>query len=710
MGEAGQKRLNGWAAALLGLSIAACLGLSPQGAVRKPAKPKPAKPKAVSAPVPAILKTDLPLNKGAYTEAHKALDSGNLDHALQRFCDAMAPVPAAAYTLNLVLLSDPSSVGSAVRGLRSNRKEPIFVVRKLYRGTPCYGLLLGLYSTKGEANELAASLPVSLRKARPYPAQVSVVCDLCEPPETEAALPLTVETAGELAAAPDAPAEIVAVAPPPQVAEPATVEPATPEEPEAPTEEDQIKAEAPPPLVPSPFQPLPAPVAQKQELSPVEETRHESEESPLQPPPPLTVPEIVKTEIGPLEPARTAAAPVLEVLTPSPAAVPAALRELGARPAYKEAHRLLAAGELARAVESFCLAVDEEPLGAWSLSIVLICEPKAVAAQVASLRAAVQEPVFVLPKRYNDALCYRLCIGTGPGRRQATLLRSLLPNEWAKASPFPFPLRGVCDQIEKPEPVSVAVESPKAIAGGPPVAVLPVSPTPAPAAVAPSTERESIVLPAAPVPEPATVQPSADVAKEAATALSNPEPHIEAPVSSAPQMAALAPPEVIPHSPPEKGAQLDYDPIQGEAWFQKGLAAQAKGQMGEAIEAYEQALNSQPEKPEVLNNLGVLYLQQNEFAAAKDLLYRAVSAAPGYGRARLNLSGALWGLGEHDAAVKQAQAACFLLGGDANAHLTLASFLSAVGRKSEAIAEAKVVLALEPGNRQAEQLISEASK
>lgn len=651
-----RKGRIGWAVPLLGFALALALPLADGAAQRKPVRKKGAVPSVAASP-----KTALPLDENAYTEAHRSLDSGNLDHSLQRFCDAMSLSKAEGFTLNLVLLSDPSSVGSAVRGLRANRKEPIFVVRKMYRGTPCYGILLGLFPTKEEANRLATSLPASLRKARPYPSPVALVCELCpSPPEA----PPGEEQRGEEPGA-SAPEPALAALPDPPVHEGGRV----PEEPlPAATVETPRTAESPSPVISgdpgqreegealtSPFQPQPAPLLQEtlpavpSGPSSAEETGRQASLEEKTAPESFQPADVVVAE---------APAPILEVVLP-PHKATAILERAGGfqgHPKYREAHRAIQSGDPARAAKSFCDALRPEPSSSWSLSVVLICEPEAVAGQVLSLESAVKEAVFVLPKEYRGQTCYRLCFGIRPDRTRAAHLKELLPKGWEKASPFPFSLRDVC--------------------GAPP-----------------PVERSAGDA----LPNPLAA--SEDGGGATSVAASLPEP--------VPSTVAQVPPPEEENESSQKPPERAPDPKQGESWFQQGLQAQAQGRGGEAIEAYERALSFQPEKPEVLNNLGVLYLQQKEFAAAKDLLKRAVNASPGYGRARLNLAGALWGLGEQEAALKQAKEAALLLGGDASAHLTLASFLAAAGRREEAVAEAKVVLALEPGNREAEKLISE---
>jgi tetratricopeptide (TPR) repeat protein len=145
---------------------------------------------------------------------------------------------------------------------------------------------------------------------------------------------------------------------------------------------------------------------------------------------------------------------------------------------------------------------------------------------------------------------------------------------------------------------------------------------------------------------------------------------------------------------------------EGEAWFQKGLSAQSKGQRAQAAECYQKALGIDPDRPEVLNNLGILSLEASRYAEAKALFARAIAQSPSYARAHLNLAGALWGLDRHDEALAEARTSVAMDPTAVAAHLTLASFLLAMNMKVEASEEARKVLLLEPGNLQAKVFLS----
>jgi hypothetical protein len=178
-------------------------------------------------------------------------------------------------------------------------------------------------------------------------------------------------------------------------------------------------------------------------------------------------------------------------------------------------------------------------------------------------------------------------------------------------------------------------------------------------------------------------------------------PSAESSVIPPPALAAHPPVAEVPVSIPDAGHRAE-----GEAWFQKGLSAQSKGQRARAVECYQRALAVDPDRPEVLNNLGVLSLEQSHYEEARVLFTRAIAQSPAYARAHLNLAGALWGLDRRQEALAEAREALAMDPTAVSAHLTLASFLLAMNMKAEAAEEARRVLLLEPGNAQAKVFLN----
>lgn len=78
-----------------------------------------------------------------------------------------------------------------------------------------------------------------------------------------------------------------------------------------------------------------------------------------------------------------------------------------------------------------------------------------------------------------------------------------------------------------------------------------------------------------------------------------------------------------------------------ESHHRLGLALREKGQLQEAQQQLEQALEIRPNVPEVINNLGSVLAQQKKQSKAVELFERAIVLRPNYARARFNLAEAL---------------------------------------------------------------------
>ena len=338
--------------------------------------------------------------------------------------------------------------------------------------------------------------------------------------------------------------------------------------------------------------------------------------------------------------------PWLTTRLPAQNVAPARSAELYDTAAFDGAQRALKAGDLAGAMRGYCRMFERRSEGLWTMSVILLCDPGKVAEYVAMIRNP--SPVFVQAKQFQGQWCYRVCAGVTRSRGEAVRWRALLPEKLQAEGPFPVEILRPCEGNPGGAPSEVA------------------SPT------ATVTPTHSDSTPATPKAPPAL-------------------------------------PELTGATAPLAGVQSPANRAEGETWFQKGLTAQAKGRRREAEEDYRKALEADPGRPEVLNNLGVLYLQQNRYTEAQALFQRALDRAPAYSRAHLNLAGALWGLDDRDHAILEARNAVTLDPTDVSAHLTLASFLLAAGEKAAAGDEARRVLLLDPGNSQAKVFLASAA-
>ena len=401
--------------------------------------------------------------------------------------------------------------------------------------------------------------------------------------------------------------------------------------------------------------------------------------------------------------------PKAAVAAPAPASFDTAL--------YRQANADLDAGRLEAAVRGYCAMLDGTRGTSWSLSVALLCDAATLARTAGHLRESEAAPVFVLLREHDGQICYRLCLGLASDRAKAAALLAKVPADFKRYKPFPFSVKEACATPEAPTPVppapgpGAATTPPPAQAVAtaterPPAAPPPVAP-PAPASAAPGAAAPAVAEPPPTAPAP---PPKGETAAPEGT---NPSPALTpvSPVPPAPAPASPATPsgETLAALRESAARAADSAPLpsaEAESWFQKGLEAYGRRDRMGARRCYEESLRHAPDKPETLNNLAVIYLEEKRFEEARGLLEHALQTAPNYARAHLNLAGALWGTGERAEAIVQARRASELEQGNAAAHLTLASFLAAAGRRAESVAEAKVVLALEPGNAQAQAIVA----
>ncbi len=315
---------------------------------------------------------------------------------------------------------------------------------------------------------------------------------------------------------------------------------------------------------------------------------------------------------------------------------------------YASAGKALAASDVDGAVRAYCdMLSGNAPGTLWTLSAVLLCDAAEVAPTVASIQGI--QPVFVQAKMFQGKWCYRVCVGLSRDKGAPFKWRYALPPKLLAEGPFPVPVMLPCSRS--------GIDSA-------PAAGTRVAPPSAPAE-----------------PPPAGASPGAK------------------PPALTPEAAARTPAGGVEGTDKPRRAE-------GEAWFQRGLSAQNAGRRSEAEEDYRRSLAADPDRPEVLNNLGVLYLQQNRFEEAKALFAKAISRSPSYARAHLNLAGAMWGLEDRNGALMEAREAVSLDPSDVSARLTLASFLLAQGQKTEASEQARRVLLLDPENAQAKVFLT----
>jgi tetratricopeptide (TPR) repeat protein len=138
-----------------------------------------------------------------------------------------------------------------------------------------------------------------------------------------------------------------------------------------------------------------------------------------------------------------------------------------------------------------------------------------------------------------------------------------------------------------------------------------------------------------------------------------------------------------------------------ERLFAEGLEWHRQGALGEALAAYEQALQLQPGYAEVLHHIGILAYQTGDYATAERFQYAALEIDGGAVAVWNALGNVLKASGRHEAAVAAYTQALAIAPEYTDAHYNRGNALLALGRHEEALAGYDSALALDPGLVQA---------
>ena len=187
---------------------------------------------------------------------------------------------------------------------------------------------------------------------------------------------------------------------------------------------------------------------------------------------------------------------------------------------------------------------------------------------------------------------------------------------------------------------------------------------------------------------PASV-PGADAQVERQAVVTRPMPVVkpfEAPLRSAP--------DEVPSPAPSASLTPEAQAI-AEAAFDKAREAEFKGQWEEAKRYYRQALARNPTLVEAHNNLGNLYIRQQQMTAAIDEFQAAIALNSNYAMVRNNLGSAYVLIGEEVLAIQEFIAALHIDGTYVSPYYNLASLYARRGDVSQALAFLTKALALD---------------
>jgi tetratricopeptide (TPR) repeat protein len=153
--------------------------------------------------------------------------------------------------------------------------------------------------------------------------------------------------------------------------------------------------------------------------------------------------------------------------------------------------------------------------------------------------------------------------------------------------------------------------------------------------------------------------------------------------------------DVVP-SPATPLALTSETQLTAQATFERARESELKGQWEEAKSYYRHALTRNPTLVEARNNLGTLYVRQQQLTAAIDEFQAAIRIDPNYAKVRNNLGSAYFLSGQETLAIQEFLAALHIDGAYVSPLYNLASLYARRGDVGQAVAFLTRALAIEP--------------
>ncbi len=151
--------------------------------------------------------------------------------------------------------------------------------------------------------------------------------------------------------------------------------------------------------------------------------------------------------------------------------------------------------------------------------------------------------------------------------------------------------------------------------------------------------------------------------------------------------------------PAPKTSRLEKE-RQAELWFQRALDLEERGApLTDAIEAYEKAIDLNPNAAGALVNLGTIYYHLRRFKEARHFYERAIEVDPKYSLAHFNLGNLCDECGQLDRARDLYQAALKLDPNYADAHYNMALACERKGDYLRATRHWKAYLKIDPASQ-----------
>ncbi len=161
--------------------------------------------------------------------------------------------------------------------------------------------------------------------------------------------------------------------------------------------------------------------------------------------------------------------------------------------------------------------------------------------------------------------------------------------------------------------------------------------------------------------------------------------------------------ETLPEKPAISPARMAVREAQAEHWFQKGLSLEEAGAPPEqAVEAYQKAIELNPNAAGALVNLGTILYHSRKLSEAEARYRAAIAADPKYPLAHFNLANLCDELGDAAGARQHYESALRLDPSYADAHYNIALLCEKTGDFLTAQHHWKTYLRLDPASSWAE--------
>ena len=149
------------------------------------------------------------------------------------------------------------------------------------------------------------------------------------------------------------------------------------------------------------------------------------------------------------------------------------------------------------------------------------------------------------------------------------------------------------------------------------------------------------------------------------------------------------------------------DPKDAQSLYNMGVMLSKLKRPEEAMEKYREALRCRPDFAEAHNNLGSLLANAQHLDEAVEHYRRAIALDPNYVQPKINLASLLAFQGKTGEAVQLCEEAVAAAPASVKARLNLAGLLLEQGRKADAEKQLRAVLDMEPGNKYAQEMVTQ---